>query len=422
MSGPKLSKAEIERRRQQQLEKQREDYLHNMTMINIEKEKIKEWLCSDVFKRLLQENILSAQRLQKNIIQSLNNIAELPMPSMNTLSSYSTILENSIQECYQTIRQLQKIIEQEEKRNQLLTLTKVQNEEAINAARIIEQVQQNAPIERIIIGFDFNGDSQKLRMQIISLARQLQLQAVPDQKKLNYLVSNGCNCLINLAQDEKIHKKKDDVKRIIEKILNEVQEELRAIKETKELYQRYCILARVVGTSPRPFNSFVNTVELKTEIEVLDNRYRKKDEMDYIASQINEVMIQLGYSFVSSSVLHKNDGSEFDYSLYQAGKEAGISIYTDENGAVMMQMTNLGDGAVTAQDEEDSYQLQLNFCASHPDIVRELSQRGVFLKQVNYLPPAKKYAVKKKIVLQGTKKVVDRRKRRGNDKKVRYMQ
>ena len=53
----------------------------------------------------------------------------------------------------------------------------------------------------------------------------------------------------------------------------------------------------------------------------------------------------------------------------------------------MMQMTMLGEGAATKEEEEISYQRQLDFCSAHPDIVEALARKGVLLKQVNYLRP-----------------------------------
>ena len=117
--------------------------------------------------------------------------------------------------------------------------------------------------------------------------------------------------------------------------------------------------------------------------------------MDYIADQINDAMVSLGYTFVTSRVLTKQDNSETEFSLYKADDQTGISVFTDQSGAVMMRMTVLGDDPViTDDDREFRYQRQIDFCAGHPDLVSALAERGVFLKQKSYQEPDKAHTYK----------------------------
>lgn len=422
MSGPKLSQAEIERRRQQQLQHQREEYIRCMTQLRQQKSQIRQWLESRTFQELSLKAPGAAQNVRDTLLQKLGQLEDLPTPDMTMLSSYLNILMSSVQNRNIQLQKLQELIKKEEMR---LSAGKKQEYKFHNDQKILQmfsEIQQDRPVSALIIGFDFDGDGQVLRTQLFTLVQQMQSQRDIGSERLSQVVSEGCRILLSYAKDPRISKKKDSVKRNIEIILNTWQEELRRLRLSESLYQEYCVLSEVLGLPPSPSGSFSDEKMLKKAVTNLRTRYQKKDEMDYIASQINAVMIQLGYSFVSSTALQRKDGSEYDYSLYQADPEAGISIYTDESGAVMMQMTNLGDGEITPQDEDESYQMQLDFCASHPDIVDALTARGVLLKQINYLPPSKKHTAKKKVTQQATKHVVDRRKRRRYGKKVRYMQ
>lgn len=422
MSGPKLSQAEIERRRQQKLQYQREEYVRCMTQLRRQKEQIRQWLQSEGFRKLSAQAPPVAMRLRDTLLQNLELVEDLPAPDMKMLDSYQNLLTSSMEDRSGKLQKLQALIDQEEMR--LAVMGKQENKfrDERKIVQLLSGIRQDKPVATMIVGFDFDGDSQVLRAQLQALVQQMQSQVDTSQKKLVKLVADGSRILLSYAGDPQVSEKKEQVKRSMETILNAWQEELRRIRQSEALYQEYCVLCGVLGLNSGPAGAFADEKTLEKAVTDLKERYRKKDEMDYIASQINEVMIQLGYRFVSSTALQRKDGSEYDYSLYQADADAGISIYTDESGAVMMQMTNLGDGAVTSRDEDESYQMQLDFCASHPDIVQALAARGVLLRQVNYLPPSRKYVVKKKVTQQATKEVVDRRKRRRYGKKVRYMQ
>ena len=171
-------------------------------------------------------------------------------------------------------------------------------------------------------------------------------------------------------------------------------------------------------------------------MQAMPTRSQKKNEMDYIANQINEAMVSLGYGLVTSKVLTRADQSEMDCSLYQADDDTGIAIYTDQTGAVMMRMTVLGeDDAITDADRDFSLQRQIDFCAGHADIVEALAARGVYLRQKSYQEPDKKHTYKVNMSKTGAvvqkdangqtvlrKDTIDRRKRRrANKKKMRAM-
>lgn len=422
MSGPKISQAEIERRRQMELAKQREAYLKHMAELRNRKQKIEQWFHETAFQKVTADSSAYAQQIHNEITGLMDQIQDYPEPDINELSTYLVTLNEHVEKAQRLLTRIEAIIDREEVRVHMAAQRVKQHQADTKIRQMMQNIREDQPVEKIIVGFGFDGDVDELRNELITLADYLQRQSDAGHRKLMTVINAGRNVLLSYAKDPNLANNKEEARIHIEKALNEYQEELRRIKERERSYQEYCVLADVLGVDPRPVTDFSDEKAMAQAVSDLKKRYKKKDEMDYIASQINEVMIELGYGFVSSTSLQRKDGSECDYSLYQADEEAGISIYADENGAVMMQMTNLGEGAVTAADVEESYQMQLDFCASHPDIVDALAKKGVILKQVNYLPPSKKYVNKKKKTNKATKKVVDRRKRRRNEKKVRHMQ
>lgn len=422
MSGPKLSQAELEHRQRARLEKQREEYLRGAANLQEQRSRIRQWLAGEAFQKLCEESVAGADAVRRELEERMSRMEEIPVPDMQTLNSYPCMLAQTEQKNRERLSGLERIIQREE---QHLAVTGQrqsgrQVEEKIN--RLIQYADTGQTVISGVIGFDFDGEIQELQKQLLRLAREMKKGCIPGRKRMRALSEKGSRELEAYAGDPNLHSRREQAKLLVERLLNEWQEELRRIRNMEKRYNEYCILAGVVRINPRPTKDFTGEEELDKEIKRLKEIYRRKDEMDYIATQINEVMIELGYQFVSSKALRRKNGSEYDCSLYQADEEAGVSIYTDESGAVMMQMTMLGEGAATEEEEEISYQRQLDFCSAHPDIVEALAKKGVLLKQVNYLPPSKKYTVKRQITQESGAKVVDRRRRRRGKQKVRNMQ
>lgn len=206
-------------------------------------------------------------------------------------------------------------------------------------------------------------------------------------------------------------------------------------EEKKALYEEYLALAAMTDALPQKAEDFSDREMLRREINKLSDAYRKKDEMDYIADQINEVMADFGYTFVTSKVLTRQDDAETDYSLYQADEETGVEVYTDQAGTVMMRMAVLGgDPMVTEEDRAFSYQRQIDFCAGHVELVEALAERGIYLKQKSYEAPDRKFTYKIRIAKEGdtstgnavqkstAERGIDRRRRRrAGSKKMRTM-
>lgn len=227
-----------------------------------------------------------------------------------------------------------------------------------------------------------------------------------------------------IEEAEVVAKKLNDnadnaLKKEAQSIINRQQDLRDEVSECKELYDTYCALAAIVDEEALPLAKFDNAEAIEKEIHDLNCRYQRKDEMDYTADQINQVMLDLGYDFVSSHVLQEE--TEKDVSLYGVDDQTGVVVYTGENGEVMMQVACLGDSEELSDAEiEDNLEMQISFCAAHQDIVDELAKRGVLLRQKSYLPPARTHARKICIANQSieSRKMVARRKRRYEQRKA----
>ena len=438
MSGPKLSQAEIERRRLEQLERERLEALKKLeeaqSAYQTACDKARNFQMYAAYLLDGKEKGLFADYGYDDIRKMINAIDIAKVSDYKVPDSFYRAADS----INNTIRDVTKKIEAMMK----LASDRADNDKKLNDINISNQLFQSVvsnrgyTIEPISLDFSCKYDQRILSDQLIKLLahyRKLTMRAdAPDICKFS---RNACNSIQSLLSDAKALDDTDRVRNYIQTLINKEQELIRLWKEKKELYSDYLALAAMTDRQPRNPDDFTNVESLKKEVSRLRYLFRKQDEMDYIADQINDAMIALGYSFVTSRVLTKQDSSETEFSLYKADDQTGISVFTDQSGAVMMRMTVLGDDPViTDEDREFSYQRQIDFCAAHPDLVAALADRGIFLKQKSYQEPDRSHTYKMNIGVQKTsadsqsgkgqgktQKVDRRRRRRASSKKVRAL-
>lgn len=385
------------------------------------KTEIRGWLQSEAFRYFQHLQPSAARDVECELNRLIQQICLSPVSDLQDIDGYYSHIAAAEQLSGNIMAQFEQLTQKETQRYEVHGDQNKQFMSTQKIEGILAAFDDATPVATLVSSFSFDGDMQQLKAQLLVFARYFSQYTASSHDKLAAFSQKAVEYLFACVNREDLASAKDTVKRTLESILNEHQEYLRVIRERASLYDDYCALSSIQGATPRPAGAFASVKALEAEIERLQTAYKKKDEMDFIATQINQVMIDLGYQFVSSTSLQRQNGSEYDYSLYQADEETGISIYTDESGAVMMQLTTIGEGAITAQDEEENYQRQLDFCASHPDIVNALMEKGVFLKQTNYEPPDRKHTKKTTVKVQASTKVVDRRKRRRVKPKMRTM-
>ena len=164
-----------------------------------------------------------------------------------------------------------------------------------------------------------------------------------------------------------------------------------------ELYTSYCALCSVLEMPAEEASEFKDTDELEKEIERLDHLLEHRDEMAFVADQINDVMREYNYSRVSATLLVEED-VEKEESIFKVDEQSCIVVYTGSNGEVMMKAAAIShDGDGKNQEGDDAYrhaslQQQISFCRLHPELVKALRERGVYLDQISYLPPSEEHA------------------------------
>lgn len=312
-------------------------------------------------------------------------------------------------------------------------LKRTANENNLNSGSQIRQSFQAAvrdtrqEADVLKISFDSGGGRAVARKQLKELSLHFgDLANRTDAPAVHAFAQKAWEAMEKLLADKGSWGSPENLRGYMQGLVNQEQELLRLDREGKDLYEDYCTLALLTGREPEERDKFPSVGHLRQAVAGLQHLYRKQDEMDYMADQINAAMVDLGYTFVTSRVLTKKDQGETDFSLYQADNKTGISVYTDQSGGVMMRMTVLGDDpAVSEEDRAFSYQRQIDFCACHGDIVAALAERGVLLKQKNYQEPDRAHTYKLCVGTAQSGKMVQlnrRDRRRAGKQKMRKMQ
>lgn len=427
MSGPKLSAAEIEAQHRAQLERERQERLRRL------REAQKRYNASKAnvaalrtqLSELLSDNIAGIKAVSTSGADTLTNtinqiLTSMDMNPVENSASEDAWIDSAVKSRERAVKLLEEgkaAIAQEASRiGTYNARAMAATQHATISSAIENAIREDAQVQKSI---EFSpvsqaGIDEHLRSCLRELRVLLEQKQAPMLETAATLIGEVERILSYIERGQKA-----DVEREAQDIINREQDLIDEIEECKELYGEYCAVAAIVNAAPLDLIEFSGVEMLEQEIHDLRRRYQKKDEMDFIADQVNQVMLDLGYEFVSSHVLQQE--SEKDVSVYSADEETGVVVYTGENGEVMMQVVSLGDTEKLSEEElEESLDLQLSFCASHQDIVEELRNRGVLLRQVNYQPPRREHA--RKICTTDfsseSRSTVTRRKRRYESRKA----
>ena len=399
MSGEKLSQAELARREQERLERERQQqilrlkearraYRQCCMQLREQQQQLQSFLSGDAFRMMKQLQPANAQKLQDQIHSVIRQLVPEQVPKPDTLEHYTSataITRKKTDALYQPLlAELQSL-----RGFAVLADVKTQSDGEQDLQRMLD-LSSGKAVQTTVFSFSFDGDLSAIRSKLQGLSNYLLWKTDPFPDLQNFR-KQSANALSRMAADPQLDTYREKAKLYAQQVLNRYQDGLRQAEKLASDYEDYLSLCTILGKPPRPRQDFTEASVLKKELDALNSLYRKKDEMDFIADQINLVMQELGYTFVRSQAVVRQDGSEFDASLYQANDTAGVSVYTNETGAVMMRVTNLGEGPVTPEDEALSYQLQLSFCREHPEIIAALEKRGVYLRPVRADPPSKKF-------------------------------
>jgi len=432
MSGPKLSEAEIERLRQEQLEKERREALRRLMeargVYTDSQAKIK-LLIYSARSRLNSLDAIYRSEIESQLASVISSF-DIKIISSNNPDDYmnaARTMENNIVGYTESINKVL-IAGMNRCRNDISVAKS--NATMRNFAISLDEIGSEVKAIHIDFTCDYSREQLKeyIKRAILHYTYRLRSNPNPRMKAFD---EKAVLILNEMLKDQNL----DEVstKKKMQQLFNDEEEVIRLNKRWDERYDEYIALAMILSKQPIESSSFSSVEEIENQIKEMQEEYQKKDEMDFIADQINEVMLEMGYSFVTSKVLTKKDQGETEFSLYKESEASGIAVYTDQTGAVMMRMTVLGNSTdISEADREFSYQSQIDFCSRHSDLVEALAQRGVYLKQKSYKAPGKEHTFKVNTNSQNasvvnnnaekqTQKIDRRARRRAGSKKMRSL-
>lgn len=439
MSGPKLSAVELERRRQEQLERERQEALRKL---NEARERYRA-ICDSmqIYKESLLQSIQHISPtyradIEHDVLAQINQLNDIQVDNVKDSYSYHSAADK-----------MQKILDRASKKLESIIQTGIKR--STNDQKMRQTAADNLALSDLLkkadsiidtIKLDFSGITAKDRLTDALLFMLHYYNSIADKTSEPAIIiqfaQNAISIIHHMLDLCKNQQSIDYLQDKLQAILNQEYDFRRKILEFQSLYDDYQSLCALTDTIPSPPDSFSSSELLEKAVLSLQKKYKAQDELDFIADQINIVMAEHGYSLIASRVLHqkRNNGlSEMDYSLYQADDKSGISVFTDQSGAIMMRMTVLGDDPdITDSDRDYCYQRQIDFCSAHMELVEALKERGVFLKQQSYQAPDRRHtwkvktslvqaAVQQNHTIDDTKQLDRRKRRRANKKKMQTL-
>ncbi|MCR4739476.1 MAG: hypothetical protein K5886_04355 [Lachnospiraceae bacterium] len=433
MSGPKLSEAEIERLRQEQLERERQEAIRRLTEARMKYQGscLKIRALVERSKTLLNEIDAPYRReaeLQLDGILASLGIQDINSSDPDVYLKESEAIEGKLALCSGKIESILDVGLNRSRNDDRALQSNAMMQDLSSSLKDTDGVKQTLHID---FSCNYTQESLKkvIRDTLMRYRGQVQAQSSPDLKAFYKSAVPVLDGMLNAKVFDEA-----DIKKRMQHLFDEEESAVREAKRYNDMYDEYLSLCSILQTDPSGNGDLTSFEELSAAVEALREEYRKKDEMDYIADQINAVMADMGYSLVTSGVMTKKDLGETERSIYKNSERSGVAVYTDQSGAVMMRMTVLGDSdEITDDDREFSYQSQIDFCSRHKELVKALAERGVYLKQKSYRSPNRDHTFKVNLksadaAASGSGKdkrseKIDRRaRRRAGNKKMRTLQ
>lgn len=410
MSGPKISRVDIEAQRKAQLEKERRERLERLIKAQrdydsavVEATKVIDeiWDYYTVYEVSGREGWSFEEHtaLYDELIKLSNELRGVERPSTTSIEEWvkktASQRENTQRIKAIAIDKINKVKDREKNRQQLIDNDLLSKKADIDIDPEKKVVFQSGKLKKRLKEMLDTIISDSIELEIGSKVVLNQLNKTKKRAAELHEQLEGCEPKeIDVNFENEIQNTFDEYIICMEKW-----------ERQKAFYQRYIALCNILGKKQKEYQDFTDIKELVTEIELYEKEYSERDEMEFIASSINEAMHELGYSCVESHLLYAQEGEQ-DFSVYRepGDSSSGIVVYTGMNGEVMMRVATLtvNDTSeevaiqedLTEEEKNVSLMQQISFCNQHPDIIRAVRRKGVILRQKSYLPPERNSAMK----------------------------
>jgi hypothetical protein len=204
------------------------------------------------------------------------------------------------------------------------------------------------------------------------------------------------------------------------------------LTNNQRLYQEYQMQQRtyhtvcqLLGETPKPYSFTLNEasqtlIDLTQEIKRCQSRLTKKEEAEYIAASINEVMAELGYEIVATDFL-RTPKRDIIHHIYEFEQGNVVNVFSSDNGSLMFEVT----GVKATNDLTELEKLKIkegmeSFCSKYDEIKKRLLSKGIEITAENLKSARIEYA--RAIDLQSKKPMRHKTKTTGGVKKPKQNQ
>ncbi|KAA9023913.1 hypothetical protein [Niallia endozanthoxylica] len=160
-------------------------------------------------------------------------------------------------------------------------------------------------------------------------------------------------------------------------------------------YQTLCeMLDKETVKHPFSIQDGPSQVEaLKEDISTLEKQLREKEETEYIANSVNEIMTSLGYEVVSSDIM-QTPKRRVVQQLYDFGEDSVINVSASDDGSLLFQVAGISEGPKREASSLEKVRMMENmekFCEKYPVIREKLLTKGIELTNEDLKPTCEEY-------------------------------
>lgn len=433
MSGPKIDAAELERRKQAELERQRQERLRLIRIATEELEAVhtqirKHIVFVDSYYQKLIDQVQQQDEMQlvlhkikqykDKYLQAMRKILILSVPTeANDINRRAEDIKRAEEQAFedyseQTAPLYSRIDSFLEARHELESILQIsyQNESlAVESVAdfdfrkcknsIKEQIGEEEAnsleidglFERIEDLINSDSISVSERQELYQLAMRLYSNADTGRGVFSALVAES-----NIVLDQ--------IKMNVESFEEAYQKYFSEYVSYLEIINR----SRVVkwDVVPKERHRFSSLLELQNERDIIEERSRAANEHNYIRTQIDEIMQEVGYDTTDEIVFRSNQTGAH-YICKNNTANTAIHIHISDSKQIMMEI--VATDTVQRSDRSEINGISANykelteaqcdellreqgrFCDLHPEIVEKLRERGVILDVKTHKEPALEY-------------------------------
>jgi hypothetical protein len=164
-----------------------------------------------------------------------------------------------------------------------------------------------------------------------------------------------------------------------------------ADKKYNEILASLEIIKKNTGVDYSKYGFIDSLEEIEAVYAKVEKDFNEVYKEQYISESIKEVMRDFGYDVLRSEVLKSdNNQSYFDYD----GSSA-ISIYRNEDGAMVMELVATGDESELTENEATVHLEKMRrFCDKYPKLLEEIKKKGIEIEQQAEMPVDKAFVRK----------------------------